>query len=274
MSESWTLGFVGAGVMAEVLITGALSGGGFSPERVIGSDPNPSRREQLAARGVRVSAQNAEVVRAADLVVLAVKPQSLPQVFAELGGQIPPEVPLLSIVAGASIRSLSRGLGHRRIARAMPNLPCRIHRGMSIWTGLEGRDAERVERVLRGVGQVRRVDGEADVDRATAVSGTGPAIVAEFVKSMVDAANFVGLPRELATQAVLATVVGTAELIRSSDVHVGQLIDEVSSPAGTTSRALQVLKKERLGAAVTDAIDAAYQRTLALGDALNRELER
>lgn len=273
MSESWTLGFVGAGVMAEVMITGALSGGGFTPDRVIVSDPNPSRREHLGARGVRTTPHNREVVHGAQLVVLAVKPQSLPHVFEELLGEIPPEVPVLSIVAGASIRSLSSGLDHTRVARAMPNLPCRIHRGMTIWTGLEGTDAERIEQVLRGVGQVRHVDEESDVDRATAVSGTGPAIVAEFVKSMVDAANFVGLPRELATQTVLATVVGTAEMIRTSDVHVGQLIDEVTSPAGTTSRALQVLKKERFGAAVTDSIDAAYQRTLELGEGLSRKLE-
>jgi len=270
--ERWTLGFVGAGVMAETMITGALSGGGFTPDRVILSDPNPSRRAQLSHRGVRVTDNNREVVSTADVVVLAVKPQSLLSVFADVAGEVTPDAPVLSIVAGATIGALSRGLRHGRVARAMPNLPCRIHRGMTLWTGLEGRDQERIELVLRGMGQVRRVDSEADVDRATAVSGTGPAIVAEFVKSMVDAANYVGLPRELAYEAVLATVLGTAEMIRTSDLHVGQLIDEVTSPAGTTSRALQVLKKDRFGAAVTDSVDAAYQRTLELGALLEDRL--
>jgi pyrroline-5-carboxylate reductase len=273
MSEAhWTLGFIGAGVMAETMIAGVIEGGGFSPDRVLVADPNPSRREHLARRGVRVTANNREVTATAQLIVLAVKPQSLPSVFADVRGEIPPETPLLSIVAGASTRSLARGLRHDRVARAMPNLPCRVHRGMTIWSGASGRDAERIELVLRGMGQARQVDSESDVDRATAVSGTGPAIVAEFVKSMVDAANYVGLPRELAYEAVLATVAGTAEMIRSSDVHVAQLIDEVTSPAGTTSRALQVLKKDRFGAAVTDGVDAAYQRTLELGRALEERL--
>ena len=268
---AWTLGFVGAGVMAETMMRGVL--GPVAPDRVIASDPHEARRTGLASElGIRVTGDNREVVASADLLVLAVKPQSLPSVFSDLHGRFRPETQVLSIVAGATIASLQRGLGHAAVARAMPNLPCRVHEGITIWTGAEGEAAGRIDLVLRGMGDSCRVEDERDVDKATAVSGTGPAIVAEFVRSFADAANYVGLPRELAWRAVLATVSGTAEMIRQSDAHVAQLIDEVTSPAGTTSRALQVLKQGRFGAVVTDSVDAAHQRTVALGKALEETL--
>ncbi|MCB9742993.1 MAG: pyrroline-5-carboxylate reductase [Alphaproteobacteria bacterium] len=273
MSDVWTLGFVGAGVMAETMIAGVLSQGVIPPERVLASDPNPARRAELVERhGVRATGDNHLVAGAADLIVLAVKPQNLKAVFADLKGAVKPDAQLLSIVAGASIAALQGGLDHRHVARAMPNLPCRIHMGMTVWTGAEGLRAERIQQVLSGMGQQIKVEAESHVDRATAVNGTGPAIVAEFVKAMFEAATFLGQPRDLAHETVLATVLGTAEMIRQSDSHVAQLIDEVTSPGGTTSRALQVLKQGRFSAVVTDSFDAAYQRTLALGASLEDSL--
>ena len=106
---------------------------------------------------------------------------------------------------------------------------------------------------------------ERAFDRATAVNGTGPAIIAEFVKAFMEAATYIGEPRELARASVLSTLKGTVEMIAQSEDHVAQLVDEVTSPGGTTSRALQVLKKGRMAAVVTDSVDAAYQRTLELG---------
>lgn len=269
----WTLGFIGSGVMAESMMTGVVSKGLLAPDRVLASDPHSARRELVqAAWGVRTTGSNLEVLQEADLVVLAVKPQSLGDVFAELRGQVPARVQLLSVVAGASLWALRRGLEHERVARAMPNLPCRVHRGMTVWTGAEGDDAERVRAVLRSVGEEIRVENEVDVDRATAVNGTGPAIVAEFVKAMMEAATYIGQPRELAREAVLATLLGTAEMVRRSDTHVAQLIDEVTSPGGTTSRALQVLKQGGFAAVITDSVDAAYRRTQELGADLNNRL--
>ncbi|MCB9758700.1 MAG: pyrroline-5-carboxylate reductase [Alphaproteobacteria bacterium] len=273
MSEQWTLGFVGAGVMAETMISGVLSRGSIPPERVVASDPNPARRDELSRRhGLRMTANNREVAEAADLLVLAVKPQNLSEVFRDLTGHIKPTSQVLSIVAGASLSALRRGLEHHQVARAMPNLPCRVHRGMTVWAGAEGEGAARVREVLMGMGEQIHVEHESDVDRATAVNGTGPAIVAEFVKAMFEAATYLGQPRELAHETVLATLLGTAEMIRRSDVHVAQLIDEVTSPGGTTSRALQVLKEGRFSAVVTGSFDAAYQRTLELGQGLERKL--
>ncbi len=268
--NDWRLGFIGAGVMAETMVAGVDLPG----DRIIVSDPHPGRREHMQERyQVHAVSDNLELVRRADLVVLAVKPQNLAIIFRQLGDSIPEGKQFLSIVAGASLASLRRGLNYQAVARAMPNLPCRVHKGMTVWTGAEGAAAERIRHVLSGIGEEMHVSAESHVDRATAVSGTGPAIVAEFVKSFMEAATYIGQPREMARETVLATLIGTAEMIRRhDDVHVAQLIDEVTSPGGTTSRALQVLKQGRMSAVVTESVSAAYGRTLELGEALEQKL--
>jgi pyrroline-5-carboxylate reductase len=252
--------------MAETLLAGVLGQGLLKAEQVIASDPNAGRRAHLSERfGIRCVQGNGEVLQTADLVVLCVKPQSLQVLFAETYGPIKPDMQILSIVAGASIAALVKGIGHSKVARAMPNLPCRVLSGTTVWTGAHGEDAVRIRRVLACMGDEIEVDREQHIDRATAVNGTGPAIIAEFVKAMMEAATFIGEPRDLAKASVLSTFRGTLEMIEKSDTHVAQLIDEVTSPGGTTSRALQVLKQGRMAAVVTDSVNAAYLRTLELG---------
>ena len=186
MEQEWRLGFIGAGVMAETMIAGALDGGGFAPERIWASGPREERRNLLQQRhGIHVTADNCEVAANADLLVLSVKPQTLAEVLGELKGRVPAETQVLSIVAGAVLETIRKGLDHAGVARAMPNVPCRIRKGMCVWTGAEGRDAERIAQVLRGMGEEIHVEHENDVDRATAVNGTGPAIVAEFVPQIL-----------------------------------------------------------------------------------------
>ena len=157
----------------------------------------------------------------------------------------------------------------------MPNLPCRIREGITVWAApadTAGTDVERIERILGVMGGVIRVPDEGHVDMATAVNGTGPAIVAQFVKAMLEAAAYIGESRSVAKETVLATMVGTAKMLQDSDGHVASLIDEVTSPGGTTSRALQVLKKGRFSAVLTESVDAAYQRTVELGQQLDEEV--
>lgn len=275
----WTIGFIGAGVMAEVMIAGLLEEGVLTPFRIHASDPNPARRAALAeGHGVTVWDDNVRVAEEVDLLVLAVKPQSLGRVLPVLHGRLKPEAVVLSIVAGASMRVLTGGLGHDRVVRCMPNLPCRIRQGMTVWyapPALDDLDRRRVQQALGVMGREVSVTDETQVDRATAVSGTGPAIVGEFVKSMLEAATFIGESRSVAQETVLSTVLGTAEMIRRAaddGVHVAQLIDEVTSPGGTTSRSLQVLKRGGFHATVTDAVAAAYDRTVELGGALESKL--
>lgn len=266
---TWTIGFVGAGVMAETLIAGLLAEG-FAPSRLIASHRRADRVAELEALGIAATLDNCVAARA-DVVVITVKPQTLLPVLAELEGTVRSDALLVSIVAGARISVLQRMTGHDRVVRAMPNLPCRIRRGMTVWCGAKGlnaSDRERVGAVLGVMGKQVEVDDEGHVDRATAVNGTGPAIVAHFVKAFVEAAGYIGEPRALARETVLETLLGTAEMIRQNEGHIAELIDEVTSPGGTTSRALQVLKNGRFSAVLTEAVDAAYQRTRELGDGL------
>ena len=278
MSDEWTLGFVGAGVMAEVMLGGLLDEHVLPPQQIIASDRRESRLADLRERFcIRTSTDNASVAAEADVLVLAVKPQNLAMVMRELRGHIRPDTLVLSIIAGAGLQLIQDGLAHDRVARCMPNLPCRIRQGMTVWTvppGTSDTARKRVRTILGVMGSEVYVDEESHVDRATAVNGTGPAIVAEFVKAMFEAAVFIGESRGVAHETVLATVIGTAEMIRQSDdMHVAQIIDEVTSPGGTTSRALQVLKKGHFQATLTDSIDAAYQRTVELGAALETRVQ-
>ncbi len=272
---NWTLGFVGAGVMAETMIDG-LRAEGMDGHRIVASHRRPERLAALADHGIRTTLDNREAA-AADVVVLSVKPQTLLPVLAGIAGATRPEALVLSIVAGARRRVITSALGHARVVRCMPNLPCRIRQGMTVWcAGAEASadDRARVRAILGVMGAEVEVDDEGHLDRATAVSGTGPAIVAHFVKAYLEAAAYIGEPRGVARETVLATLVGTVEMIRRSDGHVAELIDEVTSPGGTTSRALQVLKNGRFSAVVTEAVDAAYQRTVELGDALEGSVGR
>lgn len=273
---SWTLGFVGCGVMAEVMIAGLLDEGLLTPEQILASNRRESRGTELRdTYGIRTTTDNQEVVSTSDVVVLSVKPQTLASVLAEITGSVPATSLVLSIVAGASMRVLSHGLGHERVARCMPNLPCRIREGMTVWAApadTSATDVDRIEQILGVMGGVIRVADESHVDKATAVNGTGPAIVAQFVKAMLEGAAYIGESRTVAKETVLATLVGTAKMLQQSDGHVAELIDEVTSPGGTTSRALQVLKQGRFSAVLTESVDAAYQRTLELGKQLEDNL--
>lgn len=269
----WTIGFIGTGVMAETMIAGLIDTG-FDPLRVIASHRRPERLAELACHAIRTTLSNVDAADA-DVVVLALKPQTLAQVLGELRGNLRSDAVVLSIVAGARVRVLADSLLHTRVVRAMPNLPCRIRQGMTVWYGgktLADADRERVKTVLASMGAELEVDDEGHVDRATAVSGTGPAIVAHFVKAFLEAAAYIGEPRGVARATVLATLSGTVEMLRRSDAHVAELIDEVTSPGGTTSRALQVLKNGRFSAVLTESVDAAHQRTIELGDQLEARL--
>ncbi len=272
----WSIGVVGTGVMAETMIAG-LREEGTAGARIIASHRRSDRLKFLEERyGIRTTLSNAEAAQA-DLVVLAVKPQTLPGVLAELRGKIPEQSLLLSIVAGARMRLLQDTTGHSRVVRCMPNLPCRIRRGMTVWCAppeVNATEKARIQAVLRVMGEEVSVEEEEHVDRATAVSGTGPAIVAHFVKAYLEAAAYVGLPRAVARQTVLATLQGTVEMLRASDGHVAELIDEVTSPGGTTTRALQVLKNGRFSAVLTESVEAAYLRSRELGDALEARVRR
>jgi pyrroline-5-carboxylate reductase len=275
--RSMRVGIIGAGVMAEAMIGGLLANRAVRPELLTASHPRRERREALAERhGVRSVSSNREALADAEVVVLAVKPQMLGRVMRELRGRLGPDQVVVSIVAGATIRTLVDGLQHAAVVRAMPNTPSQIRRGMSVWTASDActaRQRQVARAVLAALGDERQVADEAFVAMATALSGTGPTYLFAVMEALIDAGVHLGFPRELAHDLVVATLVGSAEFAQRSELHPAQLRNAVTSPGGTSAAAIYELEKGRIRTVFSDAVWAAYRRTVELGARLEAELD-
>jgi pyrroline-5-carboxylate reductase len=262
------VGIVGTGVMAESMLSGLLRQGLATPEQVTSSHPRKERRNALReAHGVAVTADNAEAARGADVVLLAVKPQVLPEVMPELRPVLTPAQLVLSVVAGASTHALGEGLGHPAVVRAMPNTPAQIGQGVTVWYATDSVTEEgkaRARGILSALGREFEVHHERQVAMATAVSGTGPSYIFLFIEALVDAAVHLGFPRHLARELVLDTMQGSAAFALQSGLHIAELRDMVTSPGGTTAAAMYELERGKLRTVVSDAVWAAYERTLQL----------
>jgi pyrroline-5-carboxylate reductase len=271
------IAFVGSGVMAEVMIRGLLTHELVSPGRIWAAGPRPERAAQLAgAYGIHGTTDSLEAVDGADLVVLAVKPATLARVLEQIRGSLRPDHVVMSIVAGVRTGAIGGALGRPAVVRCVPGLPCRIGCGLTVWTAtpeVPEEARETVRALLRTMGREVYMADEAQVDRATAAYGTGPALLAQFVKSLEDAAVYLGEPRALAREMLLETILGTAEMMLASGRPPGELVDEVTSPGGITSRALHALNQGRFSAVLHRAIEAAYDRTLEIGDRLEEQLD-
>jgi pyrroline-5-carboxylate reductase len=199
----------------------------------------------------------------------------LSRVMRELRGALRDEQVVLSIVAGATLRSLVDGLGHPSAVRAMPNTPAQIRRGITVWAAAEACTPEQRElarAVLRALGDEREVAEEDFVAMATALSGTGPTYLFAVMEALIDAGVHLGFPRELAHDLVVATLIGSAEYAQRSDLHPAQLRNAVTSPGGTSAAAIYELEKGRYRTVLSDAVWAAYRRTLELGARLEGEV--
>jgi pyrroline-5-carboxylate reductase len=272
------VGIVGAGVMAEAIIAGLVADRAVEAGTLVASHPRRDRRDILAERhGVRPVAANREALAGAEVVVLAVKPQMLGRVMRELRGELAADQVVVSIVAGATIRTLVDGLQHAAVVRAMPNTPSQIRRGISVWSASEAcsaRQRDLARAVLKALGDDRQVDDESFVAMATALSGTGPTYLFSVMEALIDAGVHLGFPRELAHDLVVETLIGSAEFARRSEMHPAQLRNAVTSPGGTSAAAIYELEKGRIRTVFSDAVWAAYRRTLELGERLEAEVER
>jgi pyrroline-5-carboxylate reductase len=263
--------FIGPGAMAEAMIYGLIRRNVTGPANLLAAGPNLDRLQELQARySIQTTLDNAEAARQADVVVLSVKPQRLDRVLAGLKGALSPSALVLSIVAGASIEKISRGLGHKLIVRSMPNTPAQIGEGITVWTASHGVTEEQLEmtrRILGALGQEIFVEEENYLDMATALSGSGPAYVFLFMEAMVDAGVHLGFPRRIAEQLVAQTVRGSVDYFtrREDPVHLARLRNEVTSPGGTSAEALYYLEKAGFRTAISRAIWAAYVRSQELG---------
>jgi pyrroline-5-carboxylate reductase len=262
------LAVIGTGVMGEAMMAGLVDRRLVDAARVVCSHPRAERRDALvAAHGVGVTADNAAAASTADIVLLAVKPQMLAPVLAELRGTLRDDQLVVSVIAGASTHALATNLQHPAVVRTMPNTPTQIGQGVTVWfatDSVDERGRARVRAMLSALGREFEVHDERQVAMATAVSGTGPTYVFLFIEALTDAAVHLGFPRHVARELVLDTMSGSAEFALRSGRHVAELRDMVTSPGGTSAEALYELEKGRLRTVVSDAVWAAFERTLQL----------
>ena len=263
------LAFIGGGFMAEAMIGGVLSKGVASGEGISVGELLDERRRVLQERyGVYTTNSNPEAADRGDLVVLSVKPQNLPEVFASLAGGLRREQAVLSIVAGATMSTIEKGLGHPSVIRVMPNTPAQIGEGMSLWTCSPQVDDEKrglAKTMLATVGEEIEVADEKYLDMATALSASGPAYVFLFIESLIDAGVHLGLPREMSRTLALQTVLGSVRLLKETGRHPADLKDTITSPGGTTVEGLLALEEGGLRSTVISAVIAAYEKALELG---------
>jgi pyrroline-5-carboxylate reductase len=280
MKPSFLVSFIGPGVMAEAMISGLIRRSVAAPGQIKASGPEIDRGNELQARyGITPLTDNRLAVQGADVVVLSVKPQRLGRVLNGLKDGIPPQALVLSIVAGASIQTIQTGLEHPNVVRAMPNTPAQIGAGVTVWTCADTVTQEQNElarQILGALGEEIFVEEETYLDMATAVSGTGPAYVFLFLEAMIDAGVHLGLPRRIAEQMVVQTLLGSVEFYQKNKVHPAALRNQVTSPGGTSAAALYYLEKAGFRTAISRAIWAAYERSqeLGKGNDSNRSLEK
>ncbi len=281
------LGFIGGGNMAEALARGLLQKKVFAPSDLIASDVDPGRRRKLTRQlKIKTTESNLEVLREARAILLAVKPQTIDEVLAELAAAMNPPAPstdgakrasgikpadrlFISIAAGITLGRLSAALG-KRVIRVMPNAPAMVGQGMAAMVGAPGAgkaDKAFALRIFRAVGDAVALSEEGLLDAVTALSGSGPAYVYLFVKALADAAVSEGLPPELAVRMALKTIRGAEENMRQSDLSPAELIRIVASPGGTTEAALRKFAETGFSDIVAHAIHAAAERSRELGRA-------
>ncbi|HEX4418089.1 MAG TPA: pyrroline-5-carboxylate reductase [Kofleriaceae bacterium] len=266
---SHTIGFIGAGNMAEALIRGLVRGGHVPADRITASGPRKERLDELAGRyGIATTADNRELARGAGIVVLSIKPQILDKVLREVGDQIRPGTLVLSIAAGVDTESIERMVSDGvRVVRAMPNTPALVGAGATAIAPGKHASADDVataKAMFDAVGITVVLD-ESHLDAVTGLSGSGPAYIFLILEALSDAGVKVGLSRRNAQLLAAQTVLGSAKMLLETDEHVGRLKDMVTSPGGTAIAGLHTLEQGGLRTTLINAVETATKRAKELG---------
>ncbi len=258
------IGIIGGGFMGEAFLRGILRAEVASPTEIAVAEVVEARRTELSEHGVRVTDDPQSACIGADVVLLAVKPDVVPEVCESIAGAIGSDAVLVSIAAGVALSDIQHHSRHAASVRVMPNLPAAVGEGAAAYLLGDAVTADqraRVEQLLGGVAAaVVEVSDDDAVDLATALHGSGPAYVYLVIESMIDSAVRLGMKRPDATGLVLATVAGSARYAIETGHHPAALRNAVTSPGGTTAAALGELEAAGLRAAFDDAIEAAYGR--------------
>lgn len=265
-----TLGFIGAGRMATALARGCVQSGLVEGDRVLAADPYPEAKQLFAEQiaNARFASDNIELLRGAQIIVLAVKPQVMPAVLEDISEHLNNSHLVVSIAAGVTLSTLSAGLpAGARLVRVMPNTPCLIGLGASCYSRGEkasASDGQQVRQILESVGRAYEVD-EKLLDAVTGLSGSGPAFVYRLIEMMAEGGEAGGLPKELAIELAAQTARGAAEMVLCTAHSPAELRQQVTSPGGTTLAGLEVLEKLKGPDAFRSAVVAATARSKELG---------
>ena len=264
-----SIGFLGAGQMASALATGWTRAGLLDPVRSGAADPFASARDKFTqTTGLKSYATNREVVEACDVLVLAVKPQVMAAVLAELRPLLKPRHLVISIAAGVTLQTLGEALGTTvRLVRVMPNTPCLVGAsasGYAAGSAATPDDIAIVGQLFGAVGKAFALP-EHLLDAVTGLSGSGPAFIYVLIEALADGGVRVGLPRDVAQALAAQTVFGAAKMVLETGQHPAALKDAVASPGGTTIAGLHALEKAGFRAALMDAVQAATERAKELG---------
>ena len=265
-SNSIYLGIIGGGVMAEAILSRLLAAKTFAADQILVSEPQTARRDYLERQyQVQVTSDNQTAARAAEVLLLAIKPQVFELAVANLTLQ--PDSLVISILAGVPLSKLAQAFPQQPIVRAMPNTPATVGAGMTAITASQNAQVEQIEQaktIFAAVGEVVEVS-ESLMDAVTGLSGSGPAFVAMAIEALADGGVASGLPRAIALQLAIQTVLGTATLIKESGIHPGELKDRVTSPGGTTIAGVAQLESAGFRSALIEAVKAATKRSQELG---------
>lgn len=272
MLAGHTIGFIGAGNMAEALIAGLLHENRLSPSQLMASDIDGARLTWLhQTYHIDMAGDNRRVAVSADILVLAVEPQVLDAVLADIATVVRDGTLIVSVAAGYPIARIARCLpGAIRIVRSMPNTPSLIREGVTAMAydeRLSENDAAAARALFESIGKVVRVDERA-LDAVTGLSGSGPAYVYVLIEALADGGVKMGLPRATAQLLAAQTVSGAARMVLESREHPGKLKDRVASPGGTTIAGLHELERGCLRATLISAVEAAAKRSRELGRAI------
>ncbi|WP_299197400.1 pyrroline-5-carboxylate reductase [uncultured Amphritea sp.] len=274
MSTQPTLAFIGAGNMARAIIGGLVSNG-YPAKKIWACDTQLDKMSDLQQKGLNTTTDNNEAVAEADIVILAVKPQVLKAVAMEMAAAVQHHQPLIvSVAAGILCSSLEQWLGGNiALVRCMPNTPALVKQGASgLYANARVDDAQRsqTEQIMTATGIAMWVESEAHLDAVTAVSGSGPAYYFLMMEAMVTAGEKLGLSREVAQQLTIQTALGAAEMASQSDVEPAELRRRVTSPKGTTERAILTFIDQGLPEIIANGMQACYDRSAALGEELGK----
>ena len=263
------IAFIGGGNMGRAMISAIMGKGLAEPEDITVADVKEESRESIVLDlGVFATPSNLAAAKDAEVIILAIKPQNLTDVTSDLAGELDSSQLVLSIIAGKKISTLVEGLKHKAVVRVMPNTPAQIGKGMSVWTATDAVTAgqkEAVRKILTAMGEELFTADENDLDKATAISGSGPAYFFLFMEALVEAGVKIGFPEEVSQKLVLQTATGSAEYACISGRDLAELRKMVTSPGGTTAEALKVFETGDFKGLVDKAVTAALRRAKELG---------